>query len=126
MSDDDLSEDDLEEEEGEEVEDDWCNEPEEEVEPSAIVIPEKDRLPDDPYIHKNANVYKALCEVADLRFQELLVKIQIELMKTLELVNYTPGMNVITEGDNTYEFYFILATVETADVAELEVVRLVD
>ena len=123
LADDDDDDDD--DDDGEMI-DDWVNEPEEEREVVVPVIPEKDRLPDDPYFHKNVNLYRALCEVSDLRFQQLFAKIQIELMKTIELVNAQPGTDVISEGGNTYEFYFILATKETADVAELDVVRMVD
>lgn len=111
---------------GEEIEDDWVNEPEEEREIVVKEIDEKDRIPDDPYIQKNIDLYKALAEVDDLRFTELLGKNQIELMKTIELQWVNPGQDVIVEGEDTDDMYFILATPDTAEVAELEVIKFID
>lgn len=111
---------------GDEIEDDWVNEPEEEREIVVKEIAEKDRIPDYPYIQKHVDLYRALAEVDDLRFTELLGKNQIELMKTIELIEVSPGQDVIAEGEDTDDMYFILATPETSEVAELEVIKRID
>lgn len=122
----DISDDELETQNDGDLVEDWLEQEEEVVVTPVKVAKPTKRIPNDPYIHQNVSVYESLCEIDDLRFQELTVRAQIDLMKSLELIKAPPGTDIIKEGENTNDLYFLLASAETADTEELEVIRNVD
>lgn len=75
------------------------------------------------YIVENCNLFYALCEVDDLGFEKLPDDEQEKLMKALKVNRYNPGEIVILEGDTGGDMYVVVASDETADTAEVEVVN---
>lgn len=74
------------------------------------------------YITQNKDLFLALCDVSGFNFQQRPEKEQEKLMKTIELVSFKPGENVITDGDMSNEFYFVVASEATAAEEAIEIV----
>lgn len=106
----------------------WLDEVDEVDEESAEVkfeefIPKVDPLLNkSDYIKENADLFFTLCEVDDFGFETFSIELQEQLMRSLKIVPFEPGTNIITEGDNSIDCYIVHATGPTADVAEVEVV----
>lgn len=83
-------------------------------------------IPSDDYIMANVNLFLALLEVDNLGFAALNVEKQNEQMKTLLVETFQPGDVVFYENEVSSDMFFVIASAETAVVAEVEVVRTVD
>jgi hypothetical protein len=110
-----------------EVVDDWLPEEDEEIElpkppPKVDLKPKYNIIQKSEYIIENLDLYYALCEVDDWEFEEKEDGEQEVIMKTIVVDLYSPGEIVIKEGDGGNEFYIVVATEKTANIAEIEVV----
>lgn len=76
-----------------------------------------------PYIVNNLDLFFALCEIDDWEFENFSDDQQEEIMKTIQLQTYNPSEKVIAEGDAGNDFFIVVSTEETFDVAEVEVVN---
>ena len=63
-----------------------------------------------------------LCAIADLQFDTLQPKIQLKLMRSMNIMDVHAGDVLIREGDEDGSFYFILGPKE----AQVEVLRDID
>lgn len=110
-----------------EVVDDWLPEEDEEPElpkpPPKEVKPKYDIVQKSEYIVNNLDLFYALCEVDDWEFAEKDDAEQEAIMRTIVVELYRPGETVIQEGDGGNEFYIVVATEKTANMAEIEVVN---
>ena len=75
------------------------------------------------YIVENLDLFYSLCEVDDWNFASFSDKDQEELMKTLIVEVFSPGQNIICEGDPGGDLFFVIANDELAHIAEVEVVN---
>mmetsp|Transcript_20171 Transcript_20171/g.19484 ORF Transcript_20171/g.19484 Transcript_20171/m.19484 type:complete len:2393 (+) Transcript_20171:111-7289(+) len=75
------------------------------------------------YVTNNSDLYRALCEVESLEFSSLVAAIQIVLMKSLVVQRFQPGEKIFSENEMSLPFYFVVASEETADTAEVEVLK---
>ena len=106
----------------------WSDEDEEEqqpviAKPAPVVAPKIDVIKKPPFIVERLDLFYALCELEDWEFEKMSDETQIEIMKTLVMETYHAGERIITEGDIGNDCYFVVATDETAHLAEVEVVN---
>ena len=74
------------------------------------------------YISENRDLFQALCEVSGFNFQQRSEADQEKLMRTIELLTFKPEENVITDGEMSNAFYFVVATEATAAEEAIEIV----
>jgi DNA polymerase elongation subunit (family B) len=110
----------------EELDDNWLETEEPEVEivkDEKKVVEKVDKVQyKSKYIVENVDLYYALCDVEDLKFENLPDEKQEELMKTIEITTYQPGQLIFEEGALHFDFYIVIATEETFETAEVEIV----
>ena len=104
----------------------WLDE-EDEEQPVVVakpVVPAKPAkvVPKSPYIVEQKDLFYALCEMEDFEFEKLQDSQQEALMKTLQVEKFSAGEKIIVEGDSGNDLFIVVATEETADTAEVEVV----
>jgi len=105
----------------------WLDEDDPEPDPIPIIKveePPKINVVHKPqYIVKNLDLFFALCDIEDYEFEHFPDEVQEELMKSLIITTYKPGEKIIIEGDIGNDMYFIIATDDSAHIAEVEVVN---
>lgn len=104
----------------------WLDEKDEEpvVVVKKLPVPAKPAriVPKSPYIVEHKDLFYALCEMEDFEFEKLSDSQQEALMRTLKVESFAAGENIIVEGDTGNDLFIVVATEETADSAEVEVV----
>eukprot|EP00605_Chrysophyceae_sp_TOSAG23-4_P002104 GSChrysophyteH1.ASY1.ANO1.2330.1 assembled CDS len=80
-------------------------------------------VPDSAYIRSHLDEFSALCEVDDLNFASKSVEEQESILRTMEIIAYTPGDVIIPRGDTSADFYIVVATQESSRDAFVVVER---
>lgn len=108
----------------------WLSDDEVELQDSKNNSPKetlsKFTFPDSEYIKENTDLYLSLLEVKDLQFEGIPTAKQEELMKTLIIEQFNPGDIIFRQNELSFEMYFVVASEETAKVAEVEVIQSTD
>jgi hypothetical protein len=104
----------------------WLDEQDEDepVVVKPVVVPQKPMrvIPKSEYIVDHKELYLALCELEDFDFEKQPKEQQEALMRTLQVISYNAGDNIIVEGDTGNDLFIVVASESTFEEAEVEVV----